>query len=119
MSLLPKNSISRVLGTRELSRTRMFLALAFAVVADAVQLFLGPAGWVLVDQGIDFVAMVAISVAIGFHPLFLPTFVAEFVPGLDMLPTWTGCVLFVIARRRAVQPATPPVHPPRSDVIDV
>jgi hypothetical protein len=37
---------------------------------------------------------------IGFHPLLLPTFVLEFVPLTDMLPTWTGCVALVMRARK-------------------
>ena len=83
-----------------LTRTRIALALVLAVAADGLQLFLGPLGWALVDQAIDGVAMILISWAIGFHILFLPTFVVELVPVLEDLPTWTACVAAVIALRR-------------------
>jgi hypothetical protein len=43
--------------------------------------------------------VVVISRLIGFHPLLLPTFVLEFVPLTDMLPTWTGCVALVMVWR--------------------
>jgi hypothetical protein len=53
---------------------------------------------------------------IGFHFLLLPTFVIELFPLLDMAPTWTGCVLAVIAlRRRSETPpdaSVPPQIPP-------
>jgi polyferredoxin len=104
-----------------LSRRRIWLAMAMALVADGLQLSLGPLGWVFVDQGVDVAAMVLISLAIGFHPLFLPTFLAEFIPVVDMLPTWTACVALVATRRwRETQVnSEPPPIPPRSDVIDV
>jgi len=35
---------------------------------------------------------------LGWHPLFLPAFLAKLVPGLDLVPTWTGAVLFVTRR---------------------
>ena len=82
-----------------LSRTRMVLALATAVAADGLQLLLGPLGWALVDQAIDCVAMILLSWVIGFHVLFLPTFVVELVPVLEDLPTWTACTAAVIALR--------------------
>jgi hypothetical protein len=59
--------------------------------------------------------MVVISRLIGFHPLLLPTFVLEFIPAADMLPTWTGCVALVTAIRQRQQPA-PPAN---GEVIDV
>jgi hypothetical protein len=104
-----------------LTRSRVILALTITILADALQLFLGPFGWAFVDQVIDLVAMILLSSVIGFHVLFLPTFVAEFIPGVGMLPTWTGCALFVIAQRRKHSAPRPP--PPKvsddSDVIDV
>ena len=37
---------------------------------------------------------------LGFHWMFLPSFLVEIVPGIDMFPTWVGCVGFVIWQRR-------------------
>jgi hypothetical protein len=74
--------------------------LAVAVAADGIQLLLGPLGWLFIDEAIDIFAMILICWLIGFHMLFLPTFVVEFIPVADMLPTWTGCVALVIALRR-------------------
>jgi hypothetical protein len=89
----------------KLTRTRIILALAAALLADSLQLLLGPAGWAFVDQAIDVAAMLLTAWAIGFHLLLLPTFLAEFVPGVDLLPTWTACVLAVIALRKRDQNA--------------
>ena len=41
---------SRLLRVPKLTRTRMVLALAVAVIADGLQLLLGPLGWVFGDQ---------------------------------------------------------------------
>src|SRR5262245_66692947 len=95
--------ITSIFRTPTLTRVRIWLALAVAVVADGIQMSLGPAGMVVVDQAIDVVAMFLISALVGFHPLFIPTFVAEFLPVVDMLPTWTGCTAVVIALRRREQ----------------
>ena len=83
-----------------LTRTRVAVALGVAVLADLVQLVLWPVGWLFFDEVIDVVAMAATSMAIGFHVLLLPTFVLEFLPVTDLLPTWTGCVLAVAAMRQ-------------------
>ena len=101
-----------------LTRRRIALALTVAVVADAIQLFLGPLGWVGVDQVVDVLAMIITTRLLGFHMLLLPTFVVEFIPVADMLPTWTGCVAIVIALRKREQnfaathlpPQIPPGH---------
>jgi hypothetical protein len=99
-----------------LTRTRIILALAVAVFADGLQLLLGPFGWAFADQAIDCVAMILISWAIGFHWLLLPAFVTELIPVLDELPTWTACVIAVIAFRRREQRQWPqPIQSPKSD----
>jgi hypothetical protein len=93
------------------SRKRIWFAFAVALATDALQLSLGPLGWLFADEGLDIVAFVLISGAIGFHMLLLPTFVIEFIPGPDMLPTWTACTAAVVMLRRRAgsQPLPPPI----------
>src|SRR5262249_1224875 len=83
-----------------LTRPRVALAFATAILADLVQLVLGPLGWVLPDEIIDVVAMGTITLAIGYHPLLLPTFLLDFLPFADVLPTWTAGVMAVLALRQ-------------------
>lgn len=97
MSLL--DPLARWIPLPRLSRARVAVALAAAVVADGLQLVLGPLGWVGIDEAIDVVLMIVESWLLGFHLFFLPTFVVEFLPVADMLPTWTGCVAVVAALR--------------------
>ena len=82
------------------TRSEVRTAFAFAVAIDVAQFLLGPFGWAGIDEVLDAAAMVAMTRLLGFHPLFLPTFVLEFVPFTDMLPTWTGCVMLVVRARR-------------------
>lgn len=82
------------------TRADVRLAYTVAVVADLAQFLLGPLGWVGLDEILDAAAMVVISRVLGFHPLLLPTFILEFLPLADMLPTWTGCVALVVRARR-------------------
>jgi hypothetical protein len=105
----------------QITRKRMFLALAIAVAADGLQLLLGPLGWAFIDQIIDGVAMILLSWVIGFHILFLPTFVIELVPVLEDLPTWTACTAAVIALRKREQRNASPAPPEKPDkpVIDI
>ena len=91
---------SVVLEARPLLRRRIILALAIAVVADGIQLAISAAGWIGPDQIIDLIVMFALIPLIGFHWLLLPSFVLELIPVLDDLPTWTGCVLAVVAIRK-------------------
>jgi len=100
-----------------LTKSRIRLAYAVAVTADALQLLLGPLGSLFVDQIIDLVAMCLTWRAIGFHPLLLPTFALEFIPMIDMLPSWTACVALVVSLRKKQQTAEPP--PREGPVIDV
>jgi len=90
---------------------RVGVALSVAVAADVVQLVLGPLGWLLPDEAIDVLAMAATTLAIGFHPLLLPTFVLELLPVADLWPSWTVCVLAVIALRRHELRRDEPEHP--------
>jgi len=85
---------------RRITPADVRIAYVTAVVIDAAQLLLGPFGWAGFDEMLDVVGVIAISRLLGFHPLLLPSFVLEFVPFTDMLPTWTGCVALVVRSRR-------------------
>jgi hypothetical protein len=98
---------NRLYRMPQLTRLRIVLALAVAVIADGLQFLLGPFGWPGADQAIDVVTMGLTSWVIGFHWLLLPTFVVECIPVLDELPTWTACVIAVIALRKREQKMSP------------
>lgn len=99
-------------GVPVLTTGRLTFAFGVALITDALQFMFGPMGWVVIDQGLDIIAMVLVSRAIGFHPLLLPTFMVEFLPVVDMLPTWTGCTAAVVVlRKRAEIPKPPPIQP--------
>lgn len=87
---------------------RIAAAFTVAVATDAAQLMLGPLGWSVADEALDVVAMALTIWLLGFHVLLLPTFAIELVPVADMLPTWTGCVGLVVARRRRRRTAISP-----------
>ena len=79
---------------------------------------MGPLGWAGADEALDVLAAAVTWRLLGFHPLLLPTFAIEFLPLVDMLPTWTACVALVVATRRARQDDDPPPPGP-GPVIDV
>jgi hypothetical protein len=87
----------------QLSRWRIACALLAALAADGLQVALGPLGWFGMVQAIDVVAMVLTTVLLRFHLLLLPTFALEFFPVVDLIPTWTGCVIAVIALRKRTE----------------
>ncbi|MGB7767879.1 MAG: hypothetical protein WBN22_03385 [Verrucomicrobiia bacterium] len=107
----PPEKLNRVLRVPKLTWLRMVLAISIAVIADGLQFLLGQFGWAFGDQMIDVVAMILTSWAVGFHWLLLPTFALEFIPVLDELPTWTACVIAVIALRKREQRPLPPETP--------
>lgn len=98
------------------------IAWLIAVAADAIQIggtpifFEGafsPADWV-----VDIVTGGIMIGLLGWHWSFLPTFAAELIPGLDLVPTWTAAVFLVTRQRTAVveqqapgAPHTPPGEP--------
>ena len=112
--MISPDKFSRGFRPASLTRGRMAFALTVALVADTLQLLLGPLGWFIFDEIVDVLAMALICPAIGFHLLLLPTFVVELFPLVDMLPTWTGCVAAVIALRKREQ--RPAAAPPVIDV---
>jgi hypothetical protein len=75
------------------------LAWLLALGADALQITVLPffveGGFSPADVALD--AFVAISLIrlLGWHWAFLPTMMAELVPGFDLFPTWTAAVFYV------------------------
>jgi len=109
---------SGIFQSLALTPNRVRLAYVIALTVDVLQLMLGSFGWAGADEILDVAAMTLIWRVIGFHPLLLPTFVLEFLPIADMLPTWTGCVAMVVFLRKRQH--LPYRQPPDSGlVIDV
>ena len=52
---------------------------------------------------VDVVVFGVMTKLLGFHWMFLPSFCIEVIPGVDMLPTWVGCVFFVVRQRKKTQ----------------
>ena len=77
-----------------LSRTRIRAAWAIALTVDAIQFpadAAGPVGWLL-GAGLDLITMVVLWAMLGFHWAFLPSFITEAVPYLNLAPLWTLAV---------------------------
>jgi|SRR5215831_4305880 len=100
-----------------LTRKRILLAFALAAIADIVQfpITVSEATGVfsipgeLADLVVDCVLMSATTMLLGFHWMLLPTLFLEIVPGLDLLPTWTACVAYVVWLRKKEQTHTQPL----------
>ena len=92
---------SRTLGST--SRSRVWTARLVALAADVLQIALLPLvlGGAIspVNDMIDVVTAVVLTVLVGWHWAFLPAFVAEIVPFVDLVPSWTLAV-FIATRGR-------------------
>ena len=93
---------------------RIRAARIIAVVADAIQLGFFPAFapgvMSLVNNALDVGVAAAMVTLVGWHFAFLPSFVAELVPGLDLVPTWTLAV-WIATRSRKPDPGAPGAPP--------
>jgi len=104
----------------ELTPGRIRTARIIAFLADAIQLGAFPlfAGGIASpwNDALDVVVAAVMLGLLGWHWYFLPTLVAEAVPFLDLVPSWTAAVF--LATRKVppsitVHDATPPAAAPR------
>jgi len=87
---------------------RVWIARGLAVLVDLAQVALLPAELTPLNNGVDAATAVAMVGLVGWHWAFLPTFLAELVPFVDLVPTWTLAVLFATRDRAAPPPPLPP-----------
>ena len=80
-------------------RSRFQAAMILAMAADALQIFVFPlfAEGALspADDVLDLVVAALLVNLLGWHWEFLPAFLAELVPGVDLVPFWTMAVISV------------------------
>ena len=89
---------------RIVSRGRIIAARLVAMSADLVQIGLFP----LFGEGIvsplndalDVIVGIALTLLVGWHIAFLPGFIAELVPMVDLVPTWTIAVLIATRQKQ-------------------
>ena len=86
--------------------SRFRAAMVLAIVADATQIIIFPLfveGAISpLDDILDLTVMGALVGLLGWHWEFLPSFVAELVPGLDLVPFWTLAVVNVYRKWKRV-----------------
>ncbi len=93
-----------------LSRTRIRVAWAIALTVDAIQVpatAAGPLGWFL-GAGLDLITMAVMWALLGFHWAFLPSFLTEWIPYLNMAPLWTLAVALATRGRDEDEVPLPP-----------
>ena len=87
------------------TRSRIRTARILAVLADIVQIGLAPlffeGALSIFDAALDVLMAGVLTALVGWHWAFLPAFLAELVPGLDLVPSWT-LAIFLATRGRAV-----------------
>jgi hypothetical protein len=97
---------------KPLSRSRVTAAWLIALAADALQIGLLPlfVGGALeaTDLALDGMVALLLVALCGFHPAFLPTVVAEALPVVDLVPSWTLAVAFATRGRSGSRAATLP-----------
>jgi hypothetical protein len=90
------------------------LAWLVAIAADALQIVGFPifveGGASPADAVLDVAVGAVLTKLLGWHWAFLPSLMAELIPGVDLFPTWTAAVFFVT--RQQVRTAEPEVLPP-------
>jgi hypothetical protein len=85
---------------------RLRTAMVLAIVADLIQLVVFPlviAGAASpADDILDVGMTIILSLLLGWHWEFLPSFLAKLVPGVDLVPCWTIAVAIVYRRSKQV-----------------
>jgi hypothetical protein len=99
---------------RSLKRPEHRLAWTIAIAADALQIAAMPlfaAGGISpADTLLDLLVAFLLTRVLGWHWAFLPSLLAELVPGFDLFPTWTAAVFFVT--RQEIHSQEPEILPP-------
>lgn len=93
------------------------MAWMIAIGADAIQIvalpFFAEGGISPFDTFVDLAAAFALTRLLGWHWAFLPAVIAELIPGLDLFPTWTAAVFYVMRQRaRSESAVTVQAEPP-------
>jgi hypothetical protein len=87
------------MATTEISRSRINAARIIAVLADSLQLMVFPAfvegAASPFDTVLDVIVGGLLWALLGFHWALLPSFIAEMMPGLDLVPTWSAAVFLI------------------------
>ncbi len=90
------------------TRNRIKIARFVAISADLLQIGFFPLfgeGFASpLNDALDVAVCLILTLLIGWHYSFLPSFIAESVPMLDLIPTWTLAVL-IATRGKQTTPA--------------
>jgi hypothetical protein len=94
------------------TRSRFRAGLILAVAADALQIFVFPlfveGALSPADDVLDLAVAAVLVNLLGWHWEFLPAFLAELVPGVDLVPFWTLAVVNVYRKWKQMTITTEP-----------
>jgi hypothetical protein len=95
-------------------RSRFRAAMMLAVTADALQIIAFPLfaeGAISpLDDVLDFLAAIVLVRLLGWHWEFLPSLIAELVPGADLIPFWTLAVANVYRKWKQAETTGRPIE---------
>ena len=87
-------------------RSRFRAAMILAMAADALQIFFFPlfaeGALAPADDVLDLAVAAVLVRLLGRHWEFLPAFLAELVPGVDLVPFWTLAVVNVYRKWKQI-----------------
>ncbi len=93
---------------------KMIAAGIVALLADFLQVLLFPlffeGGVSPINDALDAGVAVILTSLLGWHWVFLPSALAELVPGLDMAPFWSTAVFYVLFKQKKEVPGAPPAE---------
>jgi hypothetical protein len=96
-----------------LTPRRILIARVLAVVVDLAQYALLPVALTPLNNVIDTAVALVMIALLGWHWAFLPAFLTELVPFVDLVPTWTIAV-YLATRGQDVTPGAPKIPGPPS-----
>jgi hypothetical protein len=93
---------------RSISPRRIWLARGIAIAADLAQIVLFPIfyeGFASpFDIAVDIVAAILLTLLVGWHIAFIPSFIIKALPFADLAPTWTVAI-FIATHGQTKKPA--------------
>jgi hypothetical protein len=106
-------------------RSTVVAAYVIAIAADALEVGLAPVmseGFISpLNNIVDVVACIVLTMLLGWHIAFLPSFMIKLLPVVDFAPTWTLAVLIATRGGRILDDGVPPpvTDNPKTGVVDV
>ena len=106
-------------------RSTIAAAWVVAVVADSIEIGLAPLffeGFLSpFNDALDVIVCLILTTMLGWHVIFLPTFLVKLIEGVDLVPTWTLAVLIATRAGRIAENDVPPpiTGNPKSGIVDV